>query len=58
MSKADLAEFLGVSRPTAFRWETGKRKIGVNSLSSVSEKTGISRRLLRPDLAGALEDAQ
>lgn len=56
LTKAALAKLLGVSRPTAHRWETGARKIGVDSLSQVSERTGIPKRELRPDLADALEE--
>jgi transcriptional regulator with XRE-family HTH domain len=58
LSKSELARLLGVSRPTAHRWETGKRKIGPDSLQTVFEKTGIPKRELRPDLAEKLEDAQ
>jgi transcriptional regulator with XRE-family HTH domain len=58
LSKADMARHLGVSRSIAHRWETGERKIGPDSLAAVSEKTGIPRRELRPDLAEKLEDAQ
>jgi transcriptional regulator with XRE-family HTH domain len=58
ISKADLARLLGVSRSIAHRWETGERKIGPDSLATVSEKTGISKKMLRPDLAEKLEDAQ
>jgi len=58
LSKAELARLLGVSRSIAHRWETGERKIGPDSLAGVSEKTGISKRALRPDLAEKLEDAQ
>jgi len=58
ISKADLARLLGVSRSIAHRWETGERKIGPDSLATVSEKTGISKKILRPDLAEKLEDAQ
>ncbi len=56
LSKAGLAKLLGVSRPTAHRWETGARKIGPDSLTTVSEKTGIPKRVLRPDLAEKLEE--
>jgi transcriptional regulator with XRE-family HTH domain len=58
MSQAGLAKLLKVSRPTAHRWETGARKIGIDSLPLVSEKTGIPKRELRPDLAEKLEEAQ
>lgn len=56
LSKAGLAKLLGVSRPTAHRWETGERKIGPDSLSVVSERTGISKRDLRPDLAEKFDE--
>lgn len=56
ISQAELARLLGVSRPTAHRWETGVRKIGPNSLAAVSEKTGIPKRDLRPDLAEKMRD--
>lgn len=57
LTKAGLAKLLGVSRPTAHRWETGERKIGADSLALVSEKTGISKRELRPDLAEKMDEA-
>lgn len=56
MSQAGLAKLLGKSRPTVHRWENGERKIGLESLSTVSEKTGISKRELRPDLAEKLDE--
>lgn len=56
MTPAALAKLLGVSRPTVFRWETGARKIGVDSLEAVSQKTGIPKRELRPDLFEKLEE--
>ena len=56
LTKAGLAKLLGVSRPTAHRWETGERKIGPDSLAAVSEKTGIPKRELRPDLAEKLDE--
>lgn len=56
MTPAALAKLLGVSRPTVFRWETGARKIGVDSLEVVSQKTGIPKRELRPDLFEKLEE--
>ena len=57
MTPAELARFLGMPRPTVHRWETGARKIGPGKLKSVSEKTGIPTRDLRPDLAEMIEVA-
>lgn len=56
MSIAQLADLLGVGRPTVFRWETGTRKIDANLIHSVSEKTGIPARELRPDLVERHEE--
>lgn len=56
LSKAGLAKLLGVSRSIAHRWESGERKIGLDSLPTVSEKTGIPKRELRPDLAEKLDE--
>lgn len=50
LSRAELADELGVGRPTLFRWESGKRKIDPELLPRVTEKTGISAKELRPDL--------
>lgn len=46
-----LAKELGVTSITVSRWETGDRKIATSKLQEVSDKTGISKRELRPDLA-------
>ena len=50
LSRAALADQLGVGRPTLFRWESGSRKIDEKLLPDVSEKTGIPAKELRPDL--------
>lgn len=47
-----LAEMLGVSKVTVFRWETGAFLIPVSKLNKVSEITGIPREQLRPDIFG------
>jgi len=52
LSQADLARLLGVGRPTIHRWETGSRKPDVELLTTITEKTGIPARELRPDLIG------
>ncbi len=50
-SQKDLAAFLGVSRVTVTRWESGRRRIDGELVPSVSKKTGIPAGTLRPDLA-------
>jgi transcriptional regulator with XRE-family HTH domain len=50
LSRAALADRLGVGRPTLFRWESGSRKIDEKLLPTVSERTGIPAKELRPDL--------
>ena len=54
---AELARFLGEHRTTVHRWEAGARRIGRNKLEHVSEKTGIPKRELRPDLAEVMREA-
>lgn len=54
LSQGDLAVLLGVARETVTRWESGSRKIDEQKLPIVAEKTGISPRELRPDLAELL----
>jgi transcriptional regulator with XRE-family HTH domain len=56
ISQGELAELLGVARETVTRWESGARKIKQQTLPIVSEKTGISPRELRPDLAELMGD--
>jgi DNA-binding transcriptional regulator YdaS (Cro superfamily) len=51
LSLTGAALVLGVSKPTVSRWETGTRKVNRKKLSTVSEKTGIPRPVLRPDIA-------
>lgn len=50
LKRAALAKALGVARVTVKRWETGDRNIDPELVPSVSEKTGIPREKLRPDL--------
>lgn len=49
LSRAELAEMLGVKRATVYRWENGRR-INEDFVPLVAEKTGIPPRVLRPDL--------
>ena len=52
-----LGKELGVTDVTISRWETGARKIDDELLPMVSEKTGIPKSKLRPDLAELLSEA-
>lgn len=45
-----LASRFGVDRRTLWRWETGKTPVPTDKLALIERETGISRRLLRPDL--------
>jgi transcriptional regulator with XRE-family HTH domain len=56
-TQADLAKDLDVAEMTVSRWETGDRKIGIKSLPTVAEKTGIPESKLRPDLARLMQEA-
>ena len=56
LSQPELAQKLGVGRATVFRWETGSRKIRESLIHSISEKTGIPPRELRPDLVEKHEE--
>ncbi len=57
LTQQALAELVGVKRGTVARWETGVRQIDTDLLPAISEKTGISTRDLRPDLAELLDGA-
>jgi DNA-binding XRE family transcriptional regulator len=50
LTQAQPADELDVARETVARWETGRR-IDDKLLPRVSERTGIARGVLRPDLA-------
>ena len=52
-----LAKELGVTSISVSRWETGARQIDPTKLDLVSEKTGIPKRELRPDLAEVMREA-
>lgn len=51
MTQQDLARLLDVDRATVCRWESGERKPDHALVPKISEKTGISAKELRPDLA-------
>jgi transcriptional regulator with XRE-family HTH domain len=55
LSQPELARLLGVGRSTVHRWEAATRKIDRDLLPTISEKTGIPAKELRPDLVEALE---
>jgi transcriptional regulator with XRE-family HTH domain len=55
LSQKAAALKLGTTKPTISRWEAGKRRIDRDRLVFVSSETGISPRVLRPDLADFAE---
>ena len=55
LTQKGLAAYLEVARETVARWETGRR-IDDELLPKVSERTGIPRGALRPDLAKLLDE--
>jgi transcriptional regulator with XRE-family HTH domain len=58
LSQGQLAGLLGVTRTTVARWETGARKVDKDLVPTVSAKTGIPAKEIRPDLAELFEGAQ
>jgi transcriptional regulator with XRE-family HTH domain len=48
-TQAELARFLGVSAANLNRWERRRRQISIRQIPTISEKTGIPPRELRPD---------
>jgi transcriptional regulator with XRE-family HTH domain len=55
LTQRQLAESLGVTRTTVARWETFVRNVDGSRVQLVSDKTGIPKRELRPDLAKIVE---
>lgn len=56
LSQKAAAEIVGVYRESWARWETGMRKIDRKKLSDISQRTGIPKRVLRPDLAEIMRE--
>lgn len=55
MTQRQLAESFGVTRTTVARWETFVRNVDGDLVQAISDKTGIPKRELRPDLAKIVE---
>jgi transcriptional regulator with XRE-family HTH domain len=58
LTQKGLARQLDVARETVARWEKGIRKVDDDLLPRVSERTGIPRNVLRPDLDKLLDGRQ
>jgi transcriptional regulator with XRE-family HTH domain len=56
LKQKQLADILGVKKATVSRWETGARKVDEELLPVVSERTGIPKAELRPDLADLIRE--
>ncbi len=55
LRQSDLATLLGVSPVTVSRWENGERKVDIDYLERIANKTGIAPGDLRPDLRDKLK---
>lgn len=58
LSKAELADRLGVGRAAITRWESNQRKIRATLVPKISSVTGIPAKELRPDLEEIFGEAQ
>ena len=56
LTQGGFADLVNVSRTTVARWESGVRKVDRELLASITAKTGIPAKELRPDLAQLLKD--
>ena len=56
LTQDGFADLIGVTRTTVARWETDGRKIDTELLPTITAKTGIPAKVLRPDLAELLRD--
>jgi len=50
LSRGALAESLGVTRMTVWRWENGARRIDDSIIGKIVSLTGLPVHELRPDL--------
>lgn len=51
LSLDELAGLVGVTKPTVWRWEAGKRKVDEELLPKVCKVLGLAPEIVRPDLA-------
>lgn len=58
LSRAALARLLDVSTAAVSRWEARKRQPDMDSIKKIQEKIGIPPKVLRPDLAELVGDAE
>lgn len=54
LTQAALGRMLGVGRSYVNRIEAGERKVGLNKLRLIAERTGIPPDAMRPDLVEAV----
>ena len=45
-----LADLINVKKATVNSWVRGRNKVSLKSAKKIEEKTGVSRKELRPDL--------
>lgn len=48
MNRGELAEFLGISRPTLWRWENGRTKPAVAALRALATEAHLPYEWLKP----------
>lgn len=58
LTQERLAGLLGVSKAAVSRWEAGERKPEETILPTITERTGIPARELRPDLAELMSEPE
>ena len=57
LTQEGAAARFGVTKATVSRWEAGTRQPGPERLPRIATATGISKRVLRPDLAEQVREA-